>query len=109
LYPTWGKEWMHSSLNAVEISNTWYNTGLSFLISDFNIIYFLTNRTCVRRNGFRDFSITLDIYIYIYIYIFISLKMNKQFHCFSTVYFEKYSRKERAFSIISSLWSRLRY
>jgi hypothetical protein len=29
-----------------------------FLFSDFNVIYFLTNRTCV-RNGLRDFSITL--------------------------------------------------
>jgi hypothetical protein len=29
-----------------------------FLFSDFNVIYFLTNRTCV-RNGLRDFSIIL--------------------------------------------------
>jgi hypothetical protein len=31
-----------------------------FLFSDFNVIYFLTYRTCV-RNGLRDFSITLYI------------------------------------------------
>jgi hypothetical protein len=44
---------MHASLNAVDISNTQYN-----MFSYFNVIYFLTNRTCV-RNGLRDFSITL--------------------------------------------------
>jgi hypothetical protein len=34
-----------------------------FWFSDFNVIYFLTNRTCV-RNGLRDFSITLYLVAY---------------------------------------------
>jgi hypothetical protein len=33
-------------------------------LSDFNVIHFLTNRTCV-RNGLRDFSITLYIVCFI--------------------------------------------
>jgi hypothetical protein len=33
LHQTWGKEWMHTSLNAVDISNTWYNIVFCFLIS----------------------------------------------------------------------------
>jgi hypothetical protein len=33
LHQTWGKEWMHASLNAVDISNTKYNTVFCFLIS----------------------------------------------------------------------------
>jgi hypothetical protein len=56
LHQTWGKEWIHASLNAVDISNTWYN--IFFLFSDFNVIYFLRNRICV-RNGLRDFLIIL--------------------------------------------------
>jgi hypothetical protein len=39
----------------VDISNTSYNI---VFFSDFNVIYFLTNRTCV-RNWLLDFSITL--------------------------------------------------
>jgi hypothetical protein len=35
LRQTWWKEWMHASLNAVDISNTEYNFA-----SDFNVIYF---------------------------------------------------------------------
>jgi hypothetical protein len=54
LHQTWGKEWMHASLNAVDISNTKYN----IILSDFNVIYFLTNRTCV-RNELRDILIIL--------------------------------------------------
>jgi hypothetical protein len=42
-----------------------YNNGL---FSDFNVIYFLTNRTCV-RNGLHDFSITLYKIIIIIIII----------------------------------------
>jgi hypothetical protein len=30
LHETWGKEWMHASLNAVDISNTWYNIVFVF-------------------------------------------------------------------------------
>jgi hypothetical protein len=44
---------MQASLNAVDIANTEYN-----IASDFNVIYILADRTCV-RNGLRDFSITL--------------------------------------------------
>jgi hypothetical protein len=32
LHQTWGKEWLHASLNAVDISNTWYNIAFCFLI-----------------------------------------------------------------------------
>jgi hypothetical protein len=47
---------MYASLNAVVISNT-YNK-IVFLFSDFNVIYFLTNKT-YGRNGLRKFSMTL--------------------------------------------------
>jgi hypothetical protein len=57
LHQTWEKEWMHASLNAVDIFTTLYNIAF-FLVSDFSVIYFLTNRTCVRK-GLRDFSNTL--------------------------------------------------
>jgi hypothetical protein len=47
--------------------NEFRDTFLNSLVpntskSDFNVIYFLTNRTCV-RNGLRDFSITLYLVI----------------------------------------------
>jgi hypothetical protein len=57
-HSSWPSVLMRASLNMVDIFNTWYN--IDFLFSDFNVIYFLTNRTCV-RNGLRDFLITLYI------------------------------------------------
>jgi hypothetical protein len=41
--------------NALDISDIYYNI---FLSSDLNIIYFLTNRTCVKY-GMHEFSIAL--------------------------------------------------
>jgi hypothetical protein len=48
------KEWMHRWTRC-----TFPTLHITlFLFSDFNVVYCLTNRTCV-RNGLRDFSITL--------------------------------------------------
>jgi hypothetical protein len=52
LRQTWGKEWTRWAFPTLNIT--------LFLFSEFNVIYFLTNRTCV-RNGLRDFSITLYV------------------------------------------------
>jgi hypothetical protein len=41
--------------------STFNITLFFFLFSDFNIVYFLTKRTCV-RNGLRNFSITLYLW-----------------------------------------------
>jgi hypothetical protein len=59
LHQTWGKEWMHASLNAVDISNTYLTL---FFVFRFQCNLFLTNWTYV-RNGLRDFSITLLYFI----------------------------------------------
>jgi hypothetical protein len=56
---------MRKRVNAciTERSGHFQHLILWFLFSKFNVIYFLTSRTCV-RNGFRDSSIILYIVIY---------------------------------------------
>jgi hypothetical protein len=66
LHQAWGKVWMHALLNMVDVSNTKEHGFLFYFY--FSVIYFLTNRTCV-RNGLHDFSTTL---YYLFVYALIS-------------------------------------
>jgi hypothetical protein len=74
LHQTRGKEWMHASLNAVNISNTSFD--FFFLFPDFKVIYFLTNFTCA-RNGFARFSIILYINYRLSNTLILALKIEK--------------------------------